>query len=389
MKKILTLVFFIIFHQAVFAISPFPDVPETHTNYEAIYFLKSRGVINGYDNGNFGADDPITRVQALKILLLGSEIKPNKNLVSNFPDVPSTHWGQRFIAEAKNRNIVNGKADGTFCADTTLNLAEGLKMLLKTNDINPKIPINPPFADVSTSDWFSPFAAYARKKRLVDIVEYLEPAKKLTRGELAELMYRLAYINENELNNFQVTNKRQVTIIKVYDGDTFTTSTNEKIRLIGVDTPEKGENYDPEATTFVKSLILDKKATIKVCKEKIDRYGRTLAEVWTTDNKSVAEELIKSGLAKVYIPSSCGEELRASYKDIELDAITAGAGIWSTNTQIEEASAPLIKDYKCGTKAYCYEMGSCEEAQYFLNTCGLDRLDSDNDGIPCENLCTN
>jgi len=134
----------------------------------------------------------------------------------------------------------------------------------------------------------------------------------------------------------------------------------------------------------------------KVCEEKRDRYGRTLAEVWTKDNKSVAEELLKNGLAKVYIPSSCGEELRESYEGLKLDAMLAGVGIWSVEDStseeippVEEVSipAPAAGTYECGTKTYCTQMESCEEAQYFLNTCGLDALDRDDDGIPCESLC--
>ena len=74
----------------------------------------------------------------------------------------------------------------------------------------------------------------------------------------------------------------------------------------------------------------------------------------------------------------------------------ANLGIWSVGVATngeesslsEETSAPAISGtYECGTKTYCSEMESCEEAEYFLNTCGLDRLDADGDGIPCESLC--
>jgi Excalibur calcium-binding domain len=43
----------------------------------------------------------------------------------------------------------------------------------------------------------------------------------------------------------------------------------------------------------------------------------------------------------------------------------------------------------CGTKRYCKEMVSCAEAVHYLYRCGLQRLDSDRDGIPCETLCGN
>ncbi len=41
----------------------------------------------------------------------------------------------------------------------------------------------------------------------------------------------------------------------------------------------------------------------------------------------------------------------------------------------------------CGSKTYCKDMATCAEAHYFLTVCGLDRLDADSDGIPCETIC--
>lgn len=44
-------------------------------------------------------------------------------------------------------------------------------------------------------------------------------------------------------------------------------------------------------------------------------------------------------------------------------------------------------DYSCDKAPYCTEMSSCKEAEFYYFECGLDRLDGDNDGIPCESLC--
>lgn len=41
----------------------------------------------------------------------------------------------------------------------------------------------------------------------------------------------------------------------------------------------------------------------------------------------------------------------------------------------------------CGSKRYCREMNSCEEAYHYLNQCGLSRIDGDGDGVPCESIC--
>lgn len=44
-------------------------------------------------------------------------------------------------------------------------------------------------------------------------------------------------------------------------------------------------------------------------------------------------------------------------------------------------------EYSCNNAPYCTEMSSCEEAEFYYFECGLDRLDRDNDGIPCESIC--
>ena len=40
----------------------------------------------------------------------------------------------------------------------------------------------------------------------------------------------------------------------------------------------------------------------------------------------------------------------------------------------------------CGSKSFCRQMNSCEEARAFLSQCGLSRLDGDMDGVPCDIL---
>ncbi len=48
-------------------------------------------------------------------------------------------------------------------------------------------------------------------------------------------------------------------------------------------------------------------------------------------------------------------------------------------------SAPLEQtNYSCDGKIYCSEMTSCEEAEFYLNTCPGNKMDGDGDGIPCE-----
>uniref|UniRef100_UPI0018DFEB02 excalibur calcium-binding domain-containing protein n=1 Tax=Roseomonas rosulenta TaxID=2748667 RepID=UPI0018DFEB02 len=43
--------------------------------------------------------------------------------------------------------------------------------------------------------------------------------------------------------------------------------------------------------------------------------------------------------------------------------------------------------WRCGEKTYCTQMSSCAEAMFHFQACGLQRLDRDRDGVPCETLC--
>ena len=43
--------------------------------------------------------------------------------------------------------------------------------------------------------------------------------------------------------------------------------------------------------------------------------------------------------------------------------------------------------FTCEGKQKCAQMSSCDEAYFYLQQCGLGKLDRDKDGIPCESIC--
>ena len=92
---------------------------------------------------------------------------------------------------------------------------------------------------------------------------------------------------------------------KVVDGDTIYLDNGEKIRLVGVNTPEKGVDGYLTSKNFVQKLCLGKTVGIDIDNSKhTDKYGRTLSVV-IIDGKNVNEMLLKEGLAEVmYIPPS-------------------------------------------------------------------------------------
>ncbi len=92
---------------------------------------------------------------------------------------------------------------------------------------------------------------------------------------------------------------------KVVDGDTIYLDNGEKIRFVGVNTPERGVEGYIASKNFVQKLCLNKKVGIDVDDSKhSDKYGRTLGVV-IVNGKNVNEMLLKEGLAEVmYIPPS-------------------------------------------------------------------------------------
>lgn len=89
-------------------------------------------------------------------------------------------------------------------------------------------------------------------------------------------------------------------VIKVADGDTVTIVSNSKqykIRLAGIDTPEKTQPYFSQAKQFTSSQVFNKQVKADV-RDK-DRYGRYVADVYYGD-KWLNLELVKVGAAHVY-----------------------------------------------------------------------------------------
>lgn len=118
-----------------------------------------------------------------------------------------------------------------------------------------------------------------------------------------------------ELTTSLFKNENLVTIVNVYDGDTFTASNGKKLRLSGVDTPEiqLSGRHTPSCNDFklgerirdgVASLILNKK--VKVQRVGTDVYKRTLVKVKIPDGRDLADLEIKNHWA-VYWPSQAGQ----------------------------------------------------------------------------------
>ncbi len=110
----------------------FSDVNETNVYYEAITALVDDGTINGYEDGTFKPDNTITRAEFSKLLAIktapSNQIFSTKTKA--FPDVAEDHWANAYIAFAVSVGAVNGYPDGTFKPEAPVTYGEAVKMII-------------------------------------------------------------------------------------------------------------------------------------------------------------------------------------------------------------------------------------------------------------------
>jgi len=115
--------------------------------------------------------------------------------------------------------------------------------------------------------------------------------------------------------------------IKVLDGDTFITASGETVRLLGIDAPEKEQNYYLEAGQLLGRTLERGEVRLEFDEQRFDRYGRTLAYVFA-GGVFVNQALLDSGLAVVYSYQTNSKH-RNELADAQMRARNALKNLWS------------------------------------------------------------
>ncbi len=121
---------------------------------------------------------------------------------------------------------------------------------------------------------------------------------------LIGLILLLLVINYPFLNKMTqdfLTDYETGIVERVIDGDTIVVG-NESIRLLGINSPEKGEKYYDEAKNFLEILVLNKTVKLEKTKQDKDRYNRKLRYAYIGFT-NINLELVKEGLANFYFPA--------------------------------------------------------------------------------------
>jgi len=130
---------------------------------------------------------------------------------------------------------------------------------------------------------------------------------------------------------FAVADTIQGRVVSIADGDTVTVldsaNTQHKIRLMGIDAPEKKMPFGQRSKENLSDLVFNKQVSVEYSKQ--DRYGRTVGKILINGVDANLEQ-VKAGMAwhyKQYQREQSPDE-RVSYSDAEEQARAGRRGLW-------------------------------------------------------------
>ena len=145
----------------------------------------------------------------------------------------------------------------------------------------------------------------------------------------------------------QTKNNEYLIVTKVIDGDTFKMSNGEKVRLLGIDTPEKYDSDKLDRQTsqsgkdketikklgeasseYVRKLVEGKKVTLVRDSgyDDKDKYGRSLRYIYMEDGTFVNAKILEDGYANVFYSKQISK--MDEFKRLERDARENKRGLW-------------------------------------------------------------
>ena len=127
-------------------------------------------------------------------------------------------------------------------------------------------------------------------------------------------------------------------VVRVIDGDTIVLANDERIRYIGIDTPEQGRPYYQETKAKNQELVKGKVVGLELDVQERDEYGRLLAYVWLDSGIMVNAELLRTGYTQILtIPPNI--RYVEQFLELQRQAREAKLGLWGLK-EIPQAPEP-------------------------------------------------
>jgi len=178
----------------------FTDVNATNKYYTAIKYLKDEGIIGGYEDGSYKPNNTINRAEFTKIIMGAvSTSEELQNCAANYTMVEDYNvslftdvnfemvggnqpvWYFDYVCMAKLNEVIQGYDDGSFKPEQDINFAEAAKIITKAMDYQ---------MGTDTTPWYMGYVKeLATRNAIPAAIAGFD--HKITRGEMAEIAYRL------------------------------------------------------------------------------------------------------------------------------------------------------------------------------------------------------
>jgi S-layer homology domain len=209
----------------------FSDVSNSYWAKPFIERLAKEGVMNGFADGTFKPDQPVTRAQFAVILRSAFSEEPVRKS-RTFKDVPAKHWASAAITKAYTTGFMSGYGDNTFRPDlkitkaqTLIFLANGLQLEVP-NNVNKTLSVYRDANEIADSAQ-NGVAAATVNKLVVNYpkIAYLNPDDEMTRADVAAVIYQ-ALVNQDKLTALPTDSKTVAYIVNYGSGQTTSSSTS-------------------------------------------------------------------------------------------------------------------------------------------------------------------
>ncbi len=172
-------------------VAGFTDLDE-HWARDSVKELVEKGIVKGYDDYRFDPNGTLTRAEAAAFIARAYGLKPSASARA-FPDVAETHWAKDAVAAAATRGVIQGYPDGTFRPNDPVTRAEMTVMAALASSTVRKSSSRSAFTDVSPDHWAASYIhAFVDGGKLQGFKDgTFRPNGRATRAEFATLLAHL------------------------------------------------------------------------------------------------------------------------------------------------------------------------------------------------------
>ena len=247
------------FIQSISVNAAFSDVAEDNRYRTAINTLTTLKVINGYEDGTFKPEQSITRAEFTKLIVYMLGYGHFSTPITQFNDVPQTHWANANIKTAYDLGIINGFDETTFKPDDPVTYEQALKMVVCTLGYQT-------FAE-GKGGYPLGYREQASSLKLTKDVANVGYEENATRGVVAQIMYNALEVQmyeqvgieweiteKNILNDYLKVYQLKGTVVGVEDSTTAACTETLYEGQMAIEDSRSGDLYIIDYTEYTDNM---------------------------------------------------------------------------------------------------------------------------------------